>query len=181
MTAPEVDNIVLIGYRGSGKTTVGRLLAERLGWAFVDTDDLIESQADSAIADIFATEGEAGFRARERDIITRVTQHSEQVIAVGGGAVSDPENVERLKAAGTVIWLTASPRGLWQRIKQDRHSAATRPDLTPTGGLDEVRALLAHRQVAYRTAADLDIDTEHRDPATLATLIVAAVAKRRTS
>ena len=94
MTAHTAKNIVLIGYRGSGKTSVGRLLADRLGWAFVDTDDLIESQAGTSIADIFATEGEAGFRAREREAIAKATQDARRVIAVGGGAVTDRRNVE---------------------------------------------------------------------------------------
>ena len=168
-------NVILIGYRGSGKSTVGRLLAEQLGWTFVDTDALIESQAGSTIADVFATEGEAGFRAREGEAIVQITQDIRQVIAVGGGAVTDRRNVERLRGAGKVIWLTAPPEVLWQRISRDERSGTTRPDLTPAGGLDEVRAVLAGRQDIYRAAASLTFNTEHHEPPALVSAIFAAL------
>ncbi len=152
-------NVSLIGYRGSGKTTVGRVLAERLNWSFVDTDAMIESEAHMTIADIFAAEGETGFRAREHDAIARVAVDARQVIAAGGGAVIDQRNVEFLKSAGPIVWLTACAEVLWARIEADRRSTRTRPDLTPLGGLEEVQAMLAKRQDAYRAAADLTVDT----------------------
>ncbi len=175
MTAHTAKNIVLIGYRGSGKTSVGRLLADRLGWAFVDTDDLIESQAGTSIADIFATEGEAGFRAREREAIAKATQDARRVIAVGGGAVTDRRNVERLRLAAKVVWLTAQPDVLWQRINQDDRTRATRPNLTPGGGLEEVRRVLADRESAYRDASDFAIDTEQQDSRRVAGAVLATL------
>ena len=90
---------MLIGYRGSGKTVVGRLLAERRGWTFVDTDALIEAQAGISIAEIFAAEGEAGFRAREERVIARVAADRRRVLSVGGGAVLRQENVAQLREA----------------------------------------------------------------------------------
>jgi len=172
-------NIILIGYRGSGKTTVGRLLAERLGWAFVDTDALIEARAQTTIADIFATQGQDGFRKREREAIASLAKGEQQVIAAGGGAVMDRRNLEGLRTAGTIIWLTASPEVLWARIKQDRRTAESRPNLTAAGGLDEVRTILAERQASYRQAANLTIDTEHRDPQEAAASIVAAFTQQQ--
>ncbi|MCP4250282.1 MAG: shikimate kinase, partial [bacterium] len=107
MTAPAPDNIVLIGYRGAGKSAVGRLLAEQVAWTFVDTDAVIEIETGRSIADIFAAEGEPAFRKREYDVIARITQQRHQIIAAGGGAILDQRNVDRLRASGLVIWLTA--------------------------------------------------------------------------
>jgi shikimate kinase len=163
VTERRLNNIILIGYRGSGKTTVGRMLAERLGWSFVDTDVLVESEAGMSIAAIFTAEGEAGFRARERDTIARVVENAQQVIAIGGGAVTDQDNVDRLRSAGTIIWLTATAEVLWARIEADQRSTTTRPDLTPVGGLEEVRTILARREAAYKMAADVCIDTRARN------------------
>ncbi len=174
------DNIVLIGYRGAGKTTVGRALAARLGWPFADTDALIEAEAGRSIADLFAAEGQAGFRRREREAIARVTAAVGQVIAVGGGAVTDPANLERLRSAGTVVWLTARAEVLWRRIRFDANTHRTRPGLTDEGGLQEVRTVLAHREAAYRAVAHLVLDTEERDVSTLATAILAAIDERST-
>ncbi len=171
-----MSNLALIGYRGSGKTTIGRLLADRLSRPFVDTDALVEAEAGMLIAQVFAAEGEDGFRQRERVAIAAAVRGGNRVISVGGGAVVDQDNVDRLRAAGRVIWLTASAEVLWDRISQDAASDATRPDLTAGGGLDEVRELLAVRESAYRAAADLTVDTEGRGPDELAATIVKALA-----
>lgn len=160
MTPTAPTNIVLIGYRGCGKTTVGRLLARRLARTFVDTDALIEQQAGISIAEMFTTQGEKDFRHRESAAIHTVAQQASQVIAVGGGAVMDPQNAQQLQATGTLIWLTAPAQVLWERISQD--PTTTRPDLTPTGGLPEVRQILAQREPTYRAVADLILNTDHQ-------------------
>jgi shikimate kinase len=178
MRPGHLNNVALIGYRGSGKTTVGRLLAKRLGWTFVDTDDLIVSDAGTSIADIFAAEGETGFRQHEYQAIAGVTQGTHQVIAVGGGAVTDADNVERLRSGGTVVWLTAPPEVLWARIKQDEQTASARPDLTTGGGLAEVRTVLAEREAAYEAAADVRMDTANRSPDDVAAAAETAVRAR---
>ena len=171
MAGDDPRNIVLIGYRGSGKTVVGRLLAERRGWTFVDTDALIEAQAGISIAEIFAAEGEAGFRAREERVIARVTADRRRVFSVGGGAVLRQENVARLRAGGVVVWLTAPPEVLWERISRDARSRRIRPNLTDEGGLEEVRRLLAVRQEVYRGAADRMVSTQGRSPQEVADAI----------
>ncbi len=100
-------NIVLIGYRGSGKTSVGRAVAQRLGCPFVDTDALIEERVGCRIAEIFANEGEATFRTREAGVVWEVAAVDGQVISVGGGAVLSAANVVALRAGGRTFWLVA--------------------------------------------------------------------------
>jgi len=151
-------NLVLIGYRGSGKTSVGREVARRLGYRFVDTDDLIVIDAGMTIARIFEQEGEAGFRDREADAVRQVTTCDRAVISLGGGAILRDENVAWLRGAGRVIWLSAPAEVLWSRITIDTESAERRPPLTARGGLDEVKKVLADRQPRYRKAADATVD-----------------------
>ena len=151
-------NIVLIGYRGSGKTSVGRAVAARLGFSFVDTDALIEQRAGCTIAEIFARETEAGFRRRETEVVVEVAAGDRAIISAGGGAVLADVNVLALKAGGWLVWLRAPAAVLWQRITQDTATTANRPNRTVSGGLDEVESLLAVREPAYRAAADTTID-----------------------
>src|SRR5262245_34542036 len=137
------SQIILIGYRGTGKTTVGRLLAERLGWEFADADDYIEAAAGKSIATIFADDGETAFRDHESAVLRARCERERIVIATGGGVVGRPANREVLRGAGFVAWLTATPETIWARLRSDATTAGRRPNLTPAGGLDEVRALIA--------------------------------------
>jgi len=114
-----VRNVILIGFMGAGKTTVGRRLAARLGWPFVDLDAVVEETAGMAIPAIFEREGEAGFRRREAEAITAVTRQAGQVIATGGGAVMRRENLALLRASGTVVWLRAPLEVLLARAKAE--------------------------------------------------------------
>jgi shikimate kinase len=151
--ASEVPHLHLIGYRGSGKTTVGPVLAARLGRAFVDADVVLEADAGMSIADIFAAEGEGGFRARETATLRKLTAGSAAVIATGGGIVLRPENRDLLRSSGFVVWLAVEPEVLWERIAADPTTAARRPNLTAAGGVAEVRQLLAAREPLYRQLA----------------------------
>lgn len=166
--------IFLIGYRGTGKTTVGRVLAGRLGWAFVDADDRIEAAAGKSIRDIFAAEGEAGFRDREAATLADLCALRNHVVATGGGVVLRAENRERLRAAGFVAWLTADADTAFARLRGDPTTAARRPDLTPGGGLDEVRTLLAAREPLYRGCADFAADAAAPSPEAVAAAIFTA-------
>ncbi len=157
-------NVVLIGYRGVGKTSIGKRLAEMLEAPFVDIDQIIASEAGMSIAEIFAAEGEAGFRKREKEIIARVAATVPAVVSVGGGAVLDEENITRLGANGKIVWLTAPPEVLWSRISSDESSAAARPALTAHSGLEEVRAVLSSRAALYRGVADVVVSTGGRTP-----------------
>lgn len=110
-----LPNIVLVGPMGVGKSTIGRMLSERLGWSFVDTDRRIAKEAGASIPSIFEREGEAGFRSREQAAVRLACLGSRQVIAVGGGACMDPDNLASMQAAGLIVVLTAEPEVLWQR------------------------------------------------------------------
>jgi shikimate kinase len=148
--------IVLMGFMGTGKSEVGRRLAKRLGRAFTDTDQLVEQGAERTVREIFATEGEPAFRALERAAVADAARRG-GVIAVGGGAVLDPVNVEVLRAAGVLVLLTAPPDVIRARVGD----AATRPLLAGRSETSLER-LLGERQAAYGAAADLTVDTADR-------------------
>ena len=154
-------NIVLIGYRGSGKTSIGKSLANKLWMQFVDTDAVIVEQAGKTIREIFEAEGEAGFRQRETAAIRVAAARDNYVIAVGGGAVLAAENVQVMKANGKVVWLRAPAETLYQRIQADAETNATRPNLTAAGGVDEVKQMLDVRTPLYEAAADVTLDVTY--------------------
>lgn len=156
-------NIVLIGYRGSGKTTVGKLLAEEEDAGYIDTDELIVHMAGRSIAEIFAAEGEAGFRTREAAALKLAMAKPNRVISVGGGAIESKDNRNRMRGYGTVVWLEAPPEVLWERIQADPASAGQRPNLT-SGGLEEVREVLARRAPLYAEAAHIVVRAGGRTP-----------------
>ncbi len=164
-------NLVLVGYRGSGKSTVGALLAAKLGWSFLDVDDLIVQRTGQSIAEIFAREGEAGFRQHEKDACRTLKKRKNHVIALGGGAVLDPEIRTLARQIGRVVWLRAPAVMLWSRISQDPRSAAMRPDLLPGGGLPEVEAVLKQREILYRKTSNHWVDTYPGPPEQIAEAI----------
>lgn len=166
------DNLILIGYRGSGKTCVGRQIAAVTGRAFVDTDDLIETAAGRTISRIFESDGESEFRRLEAEAIRSVAARSRQVISVGGGAVLSEQNRAALRTAGLCVWLRASPDVLWRRIEPDEQNAARRPALTAAPGADEVRQLLADRQQYYAELAHESLDTDSLDVSQAAERII---------
>ncbi|MBP3955755.1 shikimate kinase [Gemmata sp. G18] len=168
------QNIILVGYRCTGKTTVGKLLAERLARPFADVDDLVEAHAAKSIKDIFAAESEAGFRDRESVALQELCARSTSVISTGGGAVLREANRALLKANGFVVWLTATPETVWARLQTDPTTAARRPNLTSTGGEEEVRALIAAREQLYREVADCAVACDTLPPAGVADVILTA-------
>ena len=169
MTRP--SRIFLIGARGSGKTTVGRLLAERLSYGWCDVDVLLEERAGKTIRQIFEQEGEAGFREREAALLQEIAGWTDHVVATGGGIVLRPANRALLKR-GTVIWLTAPAELLWQRMQGDASTAERRPNLGP-GGLVEMKQVVSQRAPLYERCADGKFDTEGRTPAEVAEAILA--------
>jgi shikimate kinase len=164
--------IILIGYRGAGKTTVGPVLAARLGWRFADCDDRVEELAGKSVAEIFRTEGEAGFRDRESAALEALLQEEKIVLATGGGAVLRELNRAAMKRAGFVVWLTAPAEVLYRRLTADPTTAARRPALA-SGGFEEVVNLLAVREPLYRAVADFVLDSNDRSPDELADPILA--------
>lgn len=165
---------MLIGLMGAGKTTVGRICAERLGRPFVDTDDVVESLAHSTVAEVFATDGEGRFRALERQVVADIAASPEAlVVACGGGAVVDPENRRLLRASGHVVWLRARPAVLHERVGD----GAGRP-LLESGPLPTLERLATQREAAYTDAAHARVDTEGVDPQGVADAVLAEWAER---
>lgn len=157
-------NVVLVGFMGSGKSTIGRGLARRRGWRFVDTDDLVRRAAGGRdIPGLFRDEGESTFRDRETRAIHEATGGKEQVIATGGGAVLRPENVALLREAGVVIWLTARPDVV---VARTAWRAQDRPLLAQAGDdlFAHVLRMLGERGPCYQAAAHLIVDTSDRLP-----------------
>ncbi|GIW78324.1 MAG: shikimate kinase [Gemmatales bacterium] len=155
--------LFLIGYRGTGKTTVARLLAERIGWNWVDADVLLEERAGRSIRTIFAEDGEDAFRTREAELLRELCKRERCVIATGGGVVLRSDNRSLLQDAGQVCWLQAQPVTIWQRLQEDPTTEERRPQLT-IGGLAEIEQLLRQREPLYRECADFIIDTEGKSP-----------------
>jgi len=158
--------VVLVGFRGTGKTAVGRILADRLKVPFYDTDALIERRTGMSIPEIFRRYGEVEFRILEREVIASL-RDAKGVISTGGGAVSDPANVADLRWHGMVVLLTAAPAVILDRI-----AGSDRPGLTDLSPAEEVQALLAARQEAYIGAADVCIDTGRYTPEEVADLVL---------
>lgn len=152
-------NIVLIGYRGAGKSSVGRRMAIQLGRRFVDTDERIEKDMNASIAEIVKAQGWGYFRSLEKRVIREVSLEDDGVIAPGGGAVLDPENVRRLKENGLIFWLTAPCDILLERMKGDPKTKFNRPTLTGKGTLDEFRDVYQAREPLYEAAAEMKLDT----------------------
>ncbi len=158
-------HIYLMGYRGSGKTTVGRLLAARLQLPFVDTDQVIESAAGKTIREIFAEEGEPGFRNREQHALASVAaETANSVVSLGGGAILREANQSIIQSSGRVVWLHGSPEALFARIESDLATAQRRPQLTNLSGCDEVVDILAKREPIYRKLAEKTVLTDLRSP-----------------
>ncbi len=161
-------NIILIGYRATGKTTLARLLAERLGWQWVDADVVIEQRAGKSIARIFAEDGEPAFRDLEAEVMAELCGRTHFVLAAGGGAPLRPETRTRMRKAGHVVWLTASPETIHSRMTGDATTAARRPSLTKKNALDEIVHLLEQRTPIYRETAHVTVDTEGKSPEQIA-------------
>jgi shikimate kinase len=158
-------NIALIGMMGSGKSTVGRLLAERLGWTLIDTDERIVAEVGKPIADIFRDDGEPAFRAIEARVVAVASEEREAVIALGGGAILREDSRDRLWSNGGVVWLSASPEENEARAAQSER----RPLLE--GHADRVeaaRTILRQREPLYALAHWKE-DTSGRTPEEIAT------------
>jgi shikimate kinase len=156
----------LIGYRGSGKTTIGKRLADRLWQSFVDIDDLIVKSAEKTIKDIFEQDGEPAFRDLEEKAVRQAIEMPEHVIALGGGSVLREANRTAIKASGQkVIYLKCTPGELHKRIAADPQTAASRPSLTHLGGtVEEIEKLLAEREPLYRQVMTSELDVTRLTP-----------------
>ena len=161
MTASDSRNIVLTGFMGTGKTTVGRLLADQLGYEFVDTDVVIE-QRHGKIADVFRTQGEEAFRRIERELAAELADRVRLVISTGGRMMLDPQNVASLSRNGRVFCLVATPDEIFDRVTNDP-SRVERPLLSVPDPRQRIVELLAERSPDYRRFAQLTTDAVSAD------------------
>jgi len=155
-------NIILIGYRCTGKTSVGRGISERLGIPFYDTDELIKEHTGKTIKEIVDEGGWQAFRTEEKAVIRGLPSSEDAVISVGGGAVMDTENREALKRGGLFLWLTADVGAIVERMRDDRRGDEQRPPLSSDGLEREISETLKQRTPIYRQLADFTIDTAGR-------------------
>jgi shikimate kinase len=154
-----MKNIVLVGFMGTGKTSVARALSRKLGMKYVSTDEFIEKKEKTSIADIFSGKGENYFRKAEKDAVKGLSLMENVVIDAGGGAVTDPENVEHLKKKGIIVCLWAEPEVILDRTKKYTH----RPLLNVGNPLEKIRELLMVRKPFYERA-DYHIHTSKMTP-----------------
>ena len=147
-------NITLIGFMGTGKTTVGKGVAEQLGMTFVDMDDVIEAREGRKISDIFETDGEPYFRQLERHLVLELSGKNNQVIATGGGVVLNPDNIRDYTMSGIVVCLTATPEVILERVAKESH----RPLLEGDEKMNKILGILESRKDLY-AAIPHQVDT----------------------
>jgi shikimate kinase len=162
-----IQNIALIGFMGTGKSTVGRLAAEQLKFDFLDTDTLIEQRSGRKITEIFAQSGEAAFRQLEAQLVAELATHTRTIISTGGGLPTNPANLVSLKSHSLVICLWASPESIYERVRDQSH----RPLLHDPDPLGKIRSLLATRENFYKQA-DVLINSDLRSAREVAQQVI---------
>lgn len=171
-------NIILMGYRCTGKTSAGKRLAGSIGFSFYDTDEMVERQTGLPIPRIVAERGWDAFRRAERAVIRELSGADRAVIALGGGAVLDSRNVKNLKGNGVFVWLTAAAETIAARMGNDETGGSKRPSLTQASSIGEIDPVLAEREPLYRGLADLAVDTTEIDADRVAEAIRAGLRKQ---
>jgi shikimate kinase len=162
-------SLALVGFMGTGKTTVGRLLAQKLGKDFIEMDALIEQKAGRSIPEIFRQEGEAGFRQLEIEVTRKVAGKKNIVIACGGGIVLNTINIDRLRQECIIVGLTASPSVILKRTSADKDG---RPLLAVADRLRQIKELMSFRRPFYERAADITVNTSRLKAEAVAGLII---------
>lgn len=159
------ENVILIGFMGSGKSTVGITLSYRLQYVLSDTDKMIEKKEGRSISEIFAVEGEEYFRQKETELLEKLKEEKgKQIFAVGGGTPLRAENRKLLRELGTVVYLKTSPEAVYERLRGD----TTRPLLQGDDPMKKIRTLLGEREEIYRETADIITETDRKRPAQIA-------------
>jgi len=156
-TKRHIQNIALIGFMGTGKSSVGQLVAQQLHFTFLDTDHVIEARTNKSISEIFAQDGEPAFRELERKIVAELALRKKTVISTGGGLPVNPDNLASLKSHSLIVCLWASAEKIWDRV----HNQSHRPLLNEPDPLAKIKKLLEQREPFYRQA-DVLLNTEMR-------------------
>ena len=152
-------NIYLVGFMGSGKTTVSKELAKSLNWELIDTDNYIEEKYGRAIKDIFATEGEEAFRDMETEVLEEMSLTENKIISCGGGIVLRKQNVDLMRLGGKIVLLNATPETIYERVKH----GTNRPILNGNMNVGYIAELMSRRSAAYEYAADVVVDTDDKE------------------
>jgi len=166
-------NIYLIGYRCTGKTTLGRELARELALEFVDMDELLVAEAGQSINEMVAEKGWPYFRSQERTLLSRLAGKGPLVVGTGGGIILDPDNVAEMRAGGMVVWLQCSSDTITHRIQGDSRTREMRPALTDKGLIEEIESVLQERMPLYQGAAHITLATDAGDVQALCKEIIA--------
>lgn len=166
-TTRNIRNLALAGFMGVGKSTVGRMVAEQLGFEFLDTDDRIEREAGRSVREIFADHGESVFRDMEKGLVRSLAERDRLVISTGGGLIVDPDNLHSLQSHALVVCLWASAETIYERVRHMTH----RPLLQTPDPQTRIRELLAEREPFYRQA-DVLISVEMRSAREVAQHVV---------
>jgi shikimate kinase len=166
-TPRQIRNLALIGFMGTGKSSVGRIVADILRFTFLDTDDVIAARAGKSIPEIFDQQGEAAFRDWEAKIVEELSRRTKTVIATGGGLPARQENLTSLKTHAVVVCLWSSPEKIWERVRGQKH----RPLLNQPDPVAKIHELLAEREPFYRQA-DVLVNTEMRSVREVALQVV---------
>ncbi|NQT05326.1 MAG: shikimate kinase [Dehalococcoidia bacterium] len=172
------NNIALVGFMGTGKTGVGRLLAGKLGKDFIELDELIEQRAGKTIPEIFQQDGEIAFRELEIEATREAAEKKNAVIACGGGVVLNQINVDRLGEHSVIVYLTASPETILQRTSSDTDE---RPLLVAEDRASRVEKLLNFRRPFYERAADITVDTSELDVSEVAGQVITELSEHESN
>lgn len=159
LSTPPWDRIIFTGFRGTGKSAVGRKIAELIGFIFIDTDDTLEEALGCTVCDYVQRTGWTAFRAEERRLLARLAGARRAVIATGGGAILHHAEWQELRRHSRVIWLRADAETIRQRLGQDSGTATQRPSLTGCDPLTEIDSVLAEREPLYREGSDVRFET----------------------
>jgi len=171
------EKIILTGYRATGKSSIGKILADLLGFSFVDTDQVIEKRQGEAIAEMVGRGGWDLFRRKEEDTILELARSKNSVIATGGGAVMHEKAWAELRKNGLAVWLTADVNTICRRLAADSETDDQRPPLTEMGTMDEISMVLENRRPLYEKSSDLTVNTEGKTPEEVAEVILNEMKK----
>ncbi len=164
------SNIVLIGFMGTGKSTVGKILAEKLSKDFIEMDDIISQKANKSIPEIFSQDGEISFRELEMQVAKELSGKKNKIISAGGGLVLNKLNIDYLKKKSILVLLRANPKEIFKRISKD--GKEKRPLLDNIDPVKEIKLLLDYRQYFYNSAAEITVSTNNKDPNQIASEII---------
>jgi len=166
------EKIILTGYRATGKSSIGKILADLLGFGFIDTDETIEKRQGETIVEMVDRGGWDLFRRKEQDMILELVPSRNKVIATGGGSVMHEKAWAKLRTNALVVWLTADVKTICQRLAADSETDDQRPALTEMGTMDEIAMVLSQRQPLYEKSSDLTVNTEGKTPEEVAEVIL---------